>query len=305
MDKCSYFIDNKAMFGGYPEQSFVESLEKDNVILFINLTCPSDKLVPYSVSDKSELINFPIIDRSFPKDPQKYSKFIINVCNKLKSFKKDEKLYLHCKGGHGRAGIVVASILIYLFNLTPERGLCLTREYHNNRVNMRSKWRQIGSPQTKPQKLFVLNFFKPLYYFKSNLNNITNGFSTFSTHTVHIEGKGTFQNAEAAFQSFKNEEDKDFLNKLLMCSDPYTAKKIGKSCKLRSDWFDIRDQIMYNIMKLKIDQHQCLKNDLLNTKLRYIIEKNKKEMYSQNFNNSGINKSGKILNRIREELLVM
>ena len=303
MDKCSYFIGNKAMFGGYPEQQFVETLEKDNVILFINLTCPSDNLEPYNIGAKSELINYPITDRSFPKDNQQYAKFIINICNKLKSFNKDEQLYLHCRGGHGRAGIVVASILIYMYNLPPERGLFLTREYHNNRENMRKKWRDIGSPQTKPQKLFVMNFFKPLLYFKSNEKYITNGFSTFSKHSVYIKGKGTFQNAEAAFQSFKNEEDDVYLKKLLMCDNAYVAKNIGKSCKLREDWFKIRDNIMYNVMKLKIKQHPQLQENILNTKLRYIIENNHKDMYSYNYNSNGINKSGKILNRIREEIL--
>ena len=302
MDKCSYFIDNKALFGSYPEQTFVNDLEKDNVILFLNLTCPSENLNLYT-TQTAKIINFPIKDRSIPRDCNSYSKLIVNVCNQLKNFNKDEKLYVHCKGGHGRAGIVVASILTYLYSIPPDRALTLTTEYHSNRTTMRQKWRQIGSPQTNLQKNFVMKFFSPLYYYKSYKGGLSEGFSTFSNHKVYIKDKGEFHNAEAAFQSFKNENDKKYLNKLLLCSDPYLAKELGKKCILRNDWFDVRDEIMYNIMKIKISQHKELTENLLNTKLRPIIENNKRDMHNSNFRTNGVNKSGRILNRIREELL--
>lgn len=303
MDKCSYFIDNKALFGSYPEQKFVDELEEDNVILFVNLTCPSENLNVYTTKN-AEIINFPIKDRSIPKNYNLFSKLIVNICNKLKKFKKDEKIYVHCKGGHGRAGIVVASILTYLYSIPPDRALCLTTEYHSNRKNMRMKWRQIGSPQTNVQKTFVLKFFSPLYYYKSYKGGLSEGFSTFSNHSVTIKNKGTFHNAEAAFQSFKDENNSEYVNKLLLCSDPYLAKELGKKCILRNDWFDVRDDIMYNIMKMKIIQHPELTQNLLNTKLRPIIENNKRDMHNPNFRTSGVNKSGRILNKIREELLL-
>ena len=68
--------------------------------------------------------------------------------------KHDEKIYIHCKGGHGRVGIAVASLLCYIKNISVEESLKLTNECHKKREIMKEKWRNIGSPQTYNQKKF-------------------------------------------------------------------------------------------------------------------------------------------------------
>ena len=55
-------------------------------------------------------------------------------------------MYVHCWGGHGRTGTVVALLLAFLYNLGADRALHLTELFHSQRVNRRSR-----SPQTRAQ----------------------------------------------------------------------------------------------------------------------------------------------------------
>ena len=58
----------------------------------------------------------------------------------------DEVVYVHCWGGHGRTGIVIALLLVVLYNLNVEEALRLTELYHSKREQARSH-----SPQTGAQ----------------------------------------------------------------------------------------------------------------------------------------------------------
>ena len=67
MDRSSYFIKDRAMFGSFPTQEAVEELEEEGVRFFINLTHDDEKkITPYTT--KYTQILFPIIDRQVPKD---------------------------------------------------------------------------------------------------------------------------------------------------------------------------------------------------------------------------------------------
>ena len=158
MDTCSYFIINKALFGGSPCQEKVHLLESYGVTHFIDLTTPNERGV-FNYSTNSKKIKYPIKDYGIPVNKAEFKRFIKMLCNIISNLKDGEKVYLHCKGGHGRCGIVVASILCMYYDILPERALFLTNKYHNDRKTMRDKWREIGSPQTEHQKNFVRNLF--------------------------------------------------------------------------------------------------------------------------------------------------
>lgn len=65
-----------------------------------------------------------------------------------------ERIYVHCHGGHGRTGVVVACILGYLYpRLSPQAVLQRVLLYHNSRGNPQGKLlRNPGSPQTPLQR---------------------------------------------------------------------------------------------------------------------------------------------------------
>jgi hypothetical protein len=156
MDTSSFFIDNKAMFGSYPSQPTVDILEKRGVKFFINLTYEHEKnITPYST--KYNYISFPIPDGGIPTNRNKFTTFIYKLCDIINNLDAGELIYIHCKGGHGRCGVVVSCITSKIFEIPPYKALSYTTKCHMSRKTMREKWRILGSPQTHTQKQFVFN----------------------------------------------------------------------------------------------------------------------------------------------------
>ena len=300
MEYCSYFIKDKALFGSYPTQESIPILENEGVRHFIDLTCEGEsKIIKYQTN--YNYINYPIIDRKVPYNWRSFARFILHLSSIIKQLdsEKNEKLYIHCRGGHGRSGVVVACILCHLFNKTPEEAIQLTTNYHSNRSIMREKWRLMGSPQTRIQKIFVHRFFSPLYIYRAYKQHHTTGFSNFSLHSVDINGMGIFPTSEAAFQAHKDPENQEYIIKQLNAKSPSISKSFGSKCNLRKDWHTQKINIMYNILKLKLSQHDDIREKLLNTGLRPIIDHGMDHFWCNGSNGDGENMYGKLLTTIR------
>jgi len=56
-----------------------------------------------------EFINYPIKDRSVPKDLKSFQQLILMIDEKLK---QDKKLVIHCRMGIGRTSVLAAGVLI-------------------------------------------------------------------------------------------------------------------------------------------------------------------------------------------------
>lgn len=271
MDRCSYFIKNKAIFGGYPDQNTVDEFEKLGVRYFIDLTHSNEsKITPYITN--FTYINYPITDHYIPTDLFSFSKFITRICKIIRNLNDKELAFIHCKGGHGRSGVVVAAVLCYIFKLTPKESLEYTNRCHGKRLIMKDKWRKIGSPQTFLQKRFVYKFFENLLFNRYN----TYGLSIYIESPINVPDLGIFNSSDEALQEYNKQFDTDTL-------DEYKNMKY--------------------ILKLKFEQNEEIKKNLLNTGLRPII------YYTKNDNlcgivtneNSGENMLGKILSEIRHE----
>lgn len=132
--------------------------------------------------------------------------------------------------------------------------------------------------------------FKGKYFFLSN----------FFIIPVEWEGR-TYLNNEAAFQSAKC--IKDTMRDKFTTMNPSLAKKAGRTTKLRSDWEDIKENVMYEICFAKFTQNEDIKQKLINTGDAILIEGNDWGDTTWGMvGNKGQNKLGKILMRIREEL---
>lgn len=161
----SEFIEKKALFGGFPSKEKVQFLENMGVIHFVNLTMQNEKnTTPYQT--KYNVITYPIKDMSVPTLNRQFSNFIFHLVNIIRNLQEHQYMYIHCRGGHGRAGMIVACILIVYLNTTAMHALHLTNNFHNQRAFMRERWRKIGSPQTSLQKRFVHSFSQ---YIKQDL----------------------------------------------------------------------------------------------------------------------------------------
>tara|TARA_B100000497_G_scaffold9776_1_gene10760 strand:- start:2323 stop:3216 length:894 start_codon:yes stop_codon:yes gene_type:complete len=291
MERSSYFIKDKALFGSYPTQESVEELEKEGVRYFIDLTFMDEKKIsPYKT--KYNYLSYPIKDRLYPENTNEFAKFIIKIKKIILNLEGYDKIYIHCKGGHGRSGVLVAILLCQIFDFTPENALEHTTRSHNTRIIMRDKWRKIGSPQTFQQKNFVYHFCKPIYFFKATYSGYTAGFSIFSHHEVNIPNFKIFDTSFVAYDYFKN--NKEYLVKLLQDHNKKTQHSIDENSNKSN--FDL----LYIILKHKFDQHQNLKEALLNTNLRPIIYHNKSDIFfGDGYDENGTNLLGKALIKVR------
>lgn len=138
----------------------------------------------------------------------------------------------------------------------------------------------------------MIKEFKNQYFFLSN----------FYEYPIYYN-KLVFCNAEAAFQAQKVINEKDqykFIN--LNASQ---ARKLGKTVQLRKDWEEIKDNVMYEIVKRKFTINKELQQKLLETKEEELIEGNWwHDTYWGVDSKTGIgqNKLGKILMKVREEV---
>lgn len=293
MERSSYFIKNRAMFGSFPTQEAVEELENNGVRCFVNLTHSHERrITPYQT--KYKYISFPITDHQVPEDRHEFSKLVISLVEIIYTLEKGELMYIHCKGGHGRSGVVVAAMLCYIFDMEPVDALEHTTSYHSNRKSMREKWRKIGSPQTYQQKNFIYQVCRPIYFYRAYKNGRTAGFSNFTTHEVSVPGLGVFPTAEAAIQAYKDPNNKNYVNSQIHARAPLHSKHLGNKADVRKDWSKVREHLTLQILRLKFDQHPYLKENLISTGLSLIVHRAKGDT-------NGSNILGKLLCRLRSK----
>lgn len=110
-----------------------------------------------------------------------------------------------------------------------------------------------------------------------------------------------YKNNEAAFQAQKTKDIKDRFQ--FSSLNPSEAKKLGRRIELRSDWEQVKTNVMYEICLAKFTQNADLKQKLLDTHDEYLEEGNTwNDKVWGTVNGVGENRLGKILMRVREEL---
>jgi len=248
MNTSSYFIKDKALFGSYPDEKTLKELEEIGVVCFVNLTNKDEKNIePYKTT--KEVIYFPIEDRSIPTNHDEFCKFLIKVSSRIKNLREGERIYVHCKGGHGRSGVVVACLLCHMFKLSAYESLLYTSQCHKNRLIMRDKWRKIGSPQTYIQKKFVHTFFKPLNYARMN--------------------RGVFSLYSNDYNVFLEEINKSF----------DSIKEVVEYCKRFGKLKSTEEELIKYVLRIRINQNEELKYELQQTLLKPIVAYNENDKY--------------------------
>lgn len=114
----------------------------------------------------------------------------------------------------------------------------------------------------------------------------------------------TYLNNEAAFQAQKSIDSSE--QEIFTMLSPSDAKKKGRHVRLRSDWENVKDKIMEDIVRAKFTQHTDLQGSLLETGTARLVEGNTwNDRYWGVDINSGIGKNrlGEILMKVRSELM--
>jgi len=264
MDTSSYFIENKCLFGCYPTIEGIKELIREGVVIFVDLTTEHEKIRLNVYDTDQTYISFPIKDRFIPTDLIKFSQFIILICNKIKNLNENEKLYLHCKGGHGRAGLVVSCILSYMYNISGEESIIKTNEFHSNRKNMREKWRELGSPQTYKQKEFIIRMFKPIYITNVHIHNTYYFLNNNALFNI-VYKNNVYRNINRCYYSLKNPK---LEKKLINCNSLYEFKKLIDNDI--DEFKEDKNQFFKNILSIKF-KNKKVKDILFRTFLRPLV----------------------------------
>lgn len=144
----------------------------------------------------------------------------------------------------------------------------------------------------KERLIFMITEFKGDYLFLSN----------FYPAPLDIDGIH-YLNSEAAFQAHKLADPQ--ARKAFSALPPNAAKMQGRKAALRPDWEDVKLDVMYKVCKAKFTQNKTLGKKLIGTGSQELIEGNTwgDKIWGQ-VNGEGENNLGKILMKIRAELMI-
>jgi N-glycosidase YbiA len=128
-------------------------------------------------------------------------------------------------------------------------------------------------------------------------------FSNFAQYPIKVRGK-IWPSTEHYFQAQKFAGT---THELTIQKAPTAAKaaELGRTRKqrIRPNWDNVKDNVMYEAVKAKFSQHADLKALLLGTGEARLVEHTENDAYwGDGGDGQGANKLGKILMRVREEL---
>jgi hypothetical protein len=166
----SEVLPHRLYFSSYPSESWMDRLQSEGFTHLVDLT-DGVECAPYDT--RLIRIHFPIADHGIPADPMMYCHLLTRLMKVLHP--PDTKLLIHCRGGHGRSGMVCASlwILSQLPQLTTvNQAISVINQAHIARVHLRPKWRTRRMPFNHTQASFLHRMHKIIYLHA----NDTNGF---------------------------------------------------------------------------------------------------------------------------------
>lgn len=130
-------------------------------------------------------------------------------------------------------------------------------------------------------------------------------FSNFFRRSIRLEGK-TWCHSEGYYQAKKRAgtPHEEIVRNL---QTPREAADYGRrqDIPLRADWDQVKEEVMSTVLRAKFGQHEDLRLLLLSTGNKEIIEHSKKDSYwGDGGDGTGLNRLGKLLVQLREELKV-
>lgn len=163
LDFCSQLkTDNRLFFGGYPSKQNLFDLQRNGVRYIIDCTTVEEKnrLPIYDPKFFNMLyLHYPIIDNFVPTNINNFRGFLNCIRMIIEKMEPHEAIYVHCKGGHGRSGMVLACVLCSLYGLSPYESIREITNAHLERKLLSPKWKSRLCPNNEVQRRFVNNLF--------------------------------------------------------------------------------------------------------------------------------------------------
>lgn len=205
-DFATSFYGN-GYFGAYPSPECIEHLVDQKFDYLVNLTVYQEKNLNAYEKPPITVLYYPIKDNNVPHNWENFSYLVVWLCKLLEEGKR---IFIHCKGGHGRSCLLVTCIIYYLSDhMNAREAIEHTVHIHNQRTDMSIRWKGIKSPFSKSQYIFLYKFLNPICILKSYNTGYQAGFSGSSLFEIETED-GVFSNLDAAFQALRGNIDNEF-----------------------------------------------------------------------------------------------
>ena len=143
---------------------------------------PTKKIGQMCAPSKLDFRHVPIVDCSTTNDS-----IVLELARDIiVRLQRGENIYVHCWGGHGRAGTVVSIVLGLMYNLHPDEALRRCQQFHDTRRAPLG----VPSPQTLAQRQQVVRIIKSQQNLRNSqqtVNGNTVGWNPNATNTDEKE----------------------------------------------------------------------------------------------------------------------
>ncbi len=150
----------------------------------------------------------------------------------------------------------------------------------------------------------IFIFQMTIYFYKTN--DPYGCFSNFSPHSIYLDDRH-WQTVEHYYQAqkFVGTQDEDLITAIRAAKTPEEAASLGRDrCRqVRSDWEEVKFQIMHEAVLAKFSGHADIQAVLLATGDRLIVEDSPIDYYwGCGLDKTGQNQLGKILMSVRQTI---
>ena len=172
-DFSASLLDGRLIFGKYPKQSEVGLLFAGGISHIVNL-CTKEEIEGWSSDDRYSIpieskicyLEYPFEDGRKQVPVEGWDSFPIFIATLIDILSADREniLYLHCKGGHGRSATISAIVYGKIMKISSKEAIDAVYQAHQKRKVMSddpeksAKWRKLGAPQREKQKEIVKKY---------------------------------------------------------------------------------------------------------------------------------------------------
>lgn len=158
----SYRVDENVWAGEYPVWEWDESARRQQLRLFIDFginyfldLTENGEMPPYApyLTNNIKHHTFPIPNGSIPNSVS-WVVDLFRIIGDALTGRPETKLYIHCVGGVGRTGTMVACYYIYFKGMSADDALAEMRRRFT--THGRSAW--MSAPETEKQVNFIKEF---------------------------------------------------------------------------------------------------------------------------------------------------
>jgi N-glycosidase YbiA len=128
-------------------------------------------------------------------------------------------------------------------------------------------------------------------------------FSNFHKQKILLDGK-EWPTVEHYFQAQKFQSNPQYQETIRAAKEPTKAKSLGASREhpIRNDWDSYREEVMKKALQAKFEQNKNLKDLLLSTENKALVEATNDSYWGQGRNKKGKNRLGFLLMELRDSL---